>query len=428
LPPSLSIWETEDLKKDRRENKVIIPRRNDDSNSFPSDKANGIAEIKKIPYLHPSVFALDQTKSVRSPNVHSFGEFEYNVNNDLLTWDEHEKLAKVWEGHIASVQNSEENSFLKSLISDGDQYAQYWLGGIFAHDESIGESSWQWVDGVKFGSFNAWEEEPAKINGNRIRLTTDGKWVDVSRILSILHTRWCSDGKRLLNGPAIYKRNKSAQAQSYEPSEGPTPSPSPSPLYYNGYEYLISYTYLDFEGHFNEAKYWGGNLTSAHSEEEFDRILSWIDFSREKVFFLGGMREKSSSSSNVTKWDFHNYPGSIKTNGDNEAVTVLEATGTSVTWKEAHLTLRGGAIYKKYSVGVGPSLTRRPRCLTPGRTKKAIPTIKPRPAIKPRKKETNDDVVLIDISTKSTGVFTNRKVYLTTYTFVPVFVIIFIFL
>jgi len=95
---------------------------------------------------------------------------------------------------------------------------------------------------------------------------------------------------------------------------------------------------------------------------------------------------------------------------------VVEATGTSVTWKEAHLSLRSGAIYKKNLVGVGPNLTRRPsfgpsfgpslskQTIKPSPPKKSTPARKPRLTIKPSNKEIDDDFVLMNRPTKSTGV------------------------
>ena len=137
--------------------------------------------------------------------THYFDDFEYTVNFESLTWEQHQTRAERWGGNLVSIKSSEENDFIMSLVANGGSDT-YWLGGVLSYNETYDSVTWKWVDGVTISGFVGWESEPSVMNGNRLQFTKGGIWLDIARSLQTLHSSWCYDGKRILNGPAIYKR------------------------------------------------------------------------------------------------------------------------------------------------------------------------------------------------------------------------------
>ena len=83
------------------------------------------------------------------------GEYSYKVvlsTDDSRTWFEAEEICREYEGgHLASVTDEAENSFLNEkiqLISHSpSEPEQLWIG---AKDEEQFGKAYQWADGLKF--------------------------------------------------------------------------------------------------------------------------------------------------------------------------------------------------------------------------------------------------------------------------------------
>ena len=111
----------------------------------------------------------------------------YEVFEDSMTWLEAEEICKKMNGHLASINSADEQSFIMSLISDSEK-ENFWIGGL-----CLANGSWVWNDGSAW-SYENWEENvPDGINGNEFYLRIkngdqkytqwtahDGKWNDTA--------------------------------------------------------------------------------------------------------------------------------------------------------------------------------------------------------------------------------------------------------
>lgn len=94
-------------------------------------------------------------KSVCFSTVFENGEYSYKVvlsGDDSRTWYEAEEICREFEGgHLASVTDEDENSFLNEkiqLLSESPyEPEQLWIG---AKDEQQFGKAYQWVDGRNF--------------------------------------------------------------------------------------------------------------------------------------------------------------------------------------------------------------------------------------------------------------------------------------
>eukprot|EP00588_Corethron_pennatum_P012133 CAMPEP_0194278164 /NCGR_PEP_ID=MMETSP0169-20130528/10293_1 /TAXON_ID=218684 /ORGANISM="Corethron pennatum, Strain L29A3" /LENGTH=234 /DNA_ID=CAMNT_0039022295 /DNA_START=222 /DNA_END=922 /DNA_ORIENTATION=+ len=77
--------------------------------------------------------------------------FEYYVNGDVLTWDEHHACARAWGGNLTSVHSAAEREYLARLISHGAGGGVLFLGGrrrSGALDRDPSGRAWEWSDGT----------------------------------------------------------------------------------------------------------------------------------------------------------------------------------------------------------------------------------------------------------------------------------------
>lgn len=79
--------------------------------------------------------------------------------------------------HLASIHSHEENEFVKSLSSVGEEQ---WIG---LTDHNIEFNSFKWMDNSAYGNFKPWAEgEPnhATVDEDCGAMKPDGYWIDVA--------------------------------------------------------------------------------------------------------------------------------------------------------------------------------------------------------------------------------------------------------
>ena len=117
--------------------------------------------------------------------ISNYNGHTYQLFDSGMTWDEAKAYCESLDGHLVTITDSSEQSFVESLLSNGSKNS-YWLGG-FKDDNG----SWQWTTDEPF-SYQKWGgSEPNNHNGietalmiykGRNPITGDsfGRWNDLS--------------------------------------------------------------------------------------------------------------------------------------------------------------------------------------------------------------------------------------------------------
>lgn len=101
----------------------------------------------------------------------------YEVYNENLTWEDAEKYAELKDGHLVTVTNEAEKSFIDNFIQNGTKN-YYWLGAT-----NNKKNNFNWVTGESFDYSNWDENEPNNTNSIEFYLMqykNSGKWNDLS--------------------------------------------------------------------------------------------------------------------------------------------------------------------------------------------------------------------------------------------------------
>ena len=95
----------------------------------------------------------------------------YQLVNLNKIWSEAEQFCELKNAHLASITNSETNSFLTTLITE-----EYWIGGY----KNMSFDSWEWSDGSSWGYTNWYSNQPNGRNETKLMLNkfTNGTWHD----------------------------------------------------------------------------------------------------------------------------------------------------------------------------------------------------------------------------------------------------------
>jgi len=161
--------------------------------------------VKSPNALRLLTYASDPSKS--KSRLH---RFEYKFAEKSQTWNEHERDAKKWGGHLTSITCKEENDLISKLLRDHHKqsaliggrrsytYFRKQQGANTGHQASKfrGKSFWHWSDGEIWSEYLNWSKgEPNNWQGKEwcLQAYASGGWNDI-------------DGRH--RGHAVYKRPK----------------------------------------------------------------------------------------------------------------------------------------------------------------------------------------------------------------------------
>lgn len=88
-----------------------------------------------------------ETGEYSAANVVTLGGHKYAVINKRCSWEEAEKECERLGGHLMTLNNSFEFSFLQSALTSGTTKNHYWLGAYYSSGE------WKWVDTAQRADF-----------------------------------------------------------------------------------------------------------------------------------------------------------------------------------------------------------------------------------------------------------------------------------
>ena len=76
----------------------------------------------------------------------------YQRFDGSMTWDDAKTYCERLGGHLATINSTTEQDFIRTLIADGNRHI-YWLGG------ERNSNSWHWLTDAPF-AFTNWSESP----------------------------------------------------------------------------------------------------------------------------------------------------------------------------------------------------------------------------------------------------------------------------
>ncbi len=82
----------------------------------------------------------------------------YGVSEDILRWEDAEKVCEGMGGHLVVINNARENEFVRNLINSSN--LDGFLYTAIGYSDSRSEGTWEWIDGSDSGYTNWSVNEP----------------------------------------------------------------------------------------------------------------------------------------------------------------------------------------------------------------------------------------------------------------------------
>lgn len=76
----------------------------------------------------------------------------YLVYTDSLNWVDAKEFCKSLGGHLATISDAQEQTFVEQLAQTCSERTNFWLGGYYDRNREI----WKWVDGTPF-TYTNWD-------------------------------------------------------------------------------------------------------------------------------------------------------------------------------------------------------------------------------------------------------------------------------
>lgn len=85
-------------------------------------------------------------------SVNPQNEHPYLVYTDSLNWVDAKEFCKSLGGHLATISDAQEQTFVEQLAQTCSERTNFWLGGYYDRNREI----WKWVDGTPF-TYTNWD-------------------------------------------------------------------------------------------------------------------------------------------------------------------------------------------------------------------------------------------------------------------------------
>jgi hypothetical protein len=235
----------------------------------------------------------------------------YLVVDQSMTWDEANTYAASRGGHLAVIENANEQAFILNLIRSGNKNF-YWLGGYRDGNR------WRWINGANF-SYRNWAPNQPDNHQNRqnklmiIRVTTNllvdgaraGQWDDVNtdgRVLGEIYFNADNKGLIIEWDAQTVSAVTPPHAVTPEPvAVAPPPSQQTAARHAsddaiiwqeNGHGYLVVNQQMTWDEANTYARERGGYLATITSREEQRFVMDLLSRDGDKNnYWLGGYRE-----------------------------------------------------------------------------------------------------------------------------------------
>jgi large subunit ribosomal protein L40e len=102
--------------------------------------------------------------------------YEYKVNVDRMSADEHEECAQQWGGHLTNIRSPDENTRVREMFTSMSTAADRFFVG--ARRMGDGVPDWEWMDGSPWRFTNWHPGEPNNAGGmeTRVEIYPNGAW------------------------------------------------------------------------------------------------------------------------------------------------------------------------------------------------------------------------------------------------------------
>lgn len=135
--------------------------------------------------LSVALLGLMASAAVAVPTyVASNGGFDYYLSSGRTTWTAAEAEAQSIGGHLASIHNATDNTFIHTTFASPAGGWGVWLG---LNDAAV-EGSYVWSDGTPYDYQNWNPGEPNNDRGDEdyVNMWTSGTWNDLPNSLALL--------------------------------------------------------------------------------------------------------------------------------------------------------------------------------------------------------------------------------------------------
>lgn len=123
-----------------------------------------------------------ETENIFPVDKKNYNGHTYELYDDNLTWEDANKFAEMKGGHLATINDENEKTFIDKFLQNSSKNF-YWLGATASK-----ENSFNWVTGEPF-SYSAWaENEPNNMDSVEYYLMqykSSGKWNDSTNYLDL---------------------------------------------------------------------------------------------------------------------------------------------------------------------------------------------------------------------------------------------------
>lgn len=207
-------------------------------------------------------------KNYQPSKTATYNGHYYSVFNDNVTWEEAKTFCEKMGGHLVTISDSEENEFVKSLISTQEK-GMYWIGLTSKN------GSWEWVNGESYNYKNWAPNQPSggneyygEIYSRTFNDASAGNWND-------------------LNGTSPDISYYSIKNTGYICEFDPKEISASAYGYYDNNLYKVFDTQISWENANNYAKYSGGHLVTIGSSDESSYVNSLVKDGGMNSYWIG---------------------------------------------------------------------------------------------------------------------------------------------
>lgn len=162
-------------------------------------------------------FILEVDLSEVSPTAEgSFKGNKYLLFDKNTTWTEAREICKQYDGHMATIESTDENTFIKNFLKGGKR-GWYYLGGQKENN------SWKWLDGTDINTV-IWNDSAPDWNGTNLMMyRSDGSCV------GLCNSYYPEKDIDKIGFVCEIEGTKETPEPTPKPSAKPTPKPTPAP-------------------------------------------------------------------------------------------------------------------------------------------------------------------------------------------------------
>lgn len=162
-------------------------------------------------------FILEVDLSKVSPTAEgNFKGNKYLLFDKNTTWTEAQEICKQYDGHLATIENTDESTFIKNFLKAGKR-GWYYLGGQKSNN------TWKWLDGTAINTVT-WDDSAPNWDGTNLMMyKSDGSCVGLD------NAYYPENDISKIGFVCEIEAGEETPMPNPTPTAAPTPKPTPIP-------------------------------------------------------------------------------------------------------------------------------------------------------------------------------------------------------